>query len=135
MVDIGKSRSKDFRQTGLISKEISFHARIKKSNYKSFCHVMRKIRITKKIGSAKVEEVNGNILGIINSYRLRIGKPLDFKKPLPYPLFPVDLGISNPDGSRRHTANSNLNDILLQDLENHTYEVFSRICNYCKYHP
>ena len=87
MVDIGKSRSKDFRQTGLISKEISFHARIKKSNYKSFCHVMRKIRITKKIGSANVEEVNGNILGIINSYRLRIGKPLDFKKPLPYGFF------------------------------------------------
>ena len=107
VVDVGKSRLKDFRQKGLISKAISFHARIKKSHYKSFCHVMRKIGIVKKIGSAKVEEANGNILGIINSYRLRTGKPLDFKKPLTYPLFPVDLGISNRVGSRRHTANSN----------------------------
>ena len=48
MVDVGKSRMEDFRQKRLISKEISFHAPIKKSNYKSFRHVMQKTRITKK---------------------------------------------------------------------------------------
>ena len=64
---------------------------------------------------------------------LKTGKPLDFKKTLLYALFPVHLSISDPDGSRRHTAKSKLNYISLQDLENYTYEVSSRICNYCKY--
>ena len=45
-----------------------FHAPIKKNNYKSFCHVMQKIRITTKDGSVKVAEVNRNILGALNSY-------------------------------------------------------------------
>ena len=116
---------KDFRQKGLISKDISFHAQIKKSNYKSFRHAMRKIRITKKDECAKVEEVNRNILGISNSYSLKTGKSADFKQALPYALFPVHLSISNPNGSRQHTATNNLNYILLQDLENHTYEFSS----------
>ena len=80
VVDVGKSRMKDFRQKGLISKEISFHAKIKKSNYKSFCHAMRKMRITKKDGCAKIEEVNRDILGISNSYSLKTGKPAHFKR-------------------------------------------------------
>ena len=33
MVDVGKSRMKYFRQKGLISKDTSFHAPIKKGNY------------------------------------------------------------------------------------------------------
>ena len=135
MVDVGKSRMKYFRQKGLISKDTSFHAPIKKGNYISFCHAMRKILITKKDGSAKVEEVSRNILEIMNSYSLKTGKPLDFQKARPFALFPVNLSISIPDGSRRHIAKSKLNDILLQYLENLTNEVSSRICNYFTYHP
>ena len=48
MVDVGKSRMEDFGHNRLVSKEISFDALIKKSNYKSFPHVMPKIQITKK---------------------------------------------------------------------------------------
>ena len=80
VVDEGKSRIKVFRQKQLILKEISFHAPIKKSNYKSFRYVLRKIRLTKKDGNVKVEEVNRNTLGILNSYILKTGKPVDFKK-------------------------------------------------------
>ena len=36
---------------------------------------MRKIKITKKDGSVKVVEVNRNILGALNSYSLKLGKP------------------------------------------------------------
>ena len=86
---------------------------------------MRKIGMTKKDGCAKVEEVNRDILGISNSYSLKTGKPADFKKALPYALFSVHLVISSPDESLQHTAKSKLNDILLQDLENHTYEFSS----------
>ena len=86
---------------------------------------MRKFWITEKDGSAKVEEVNRNILGISNSYSLKTGKPAYFKKALPYALFPVHLSISNHDGSRQHAAKRKLNYILLHDLENHTYEFSS----------
>ena len=102
---------------------------------------MRKIRLTKKDGNVKVEDVNRNILGILNSYILKTGKPVAFHKALPYALFSVHLSISNLNEWRRDTSKSKLNDILLQDLENHTYEVSSRIWNCCrhdcinKYHP
>ena len=56
VVDVGKSRMKVFRQKQLISKEISFHAPIEKTNYKSFRYVVRKIRLTKKDRNVKVEE-------------------------------------------------------------------------------
>ena len=96
LADAGKSRIIYFRQRKLISKDISFHAVIKKSNYKSFRYVVQKIRIVKIDGGVKVEEVNKNILGILRSYSLKTGKPVDFKKALPYALFAVHLSISNP---------------------------------------
>ena len=63
VVDEGKSRIKVFRQKQLILKEISFHPPIKISNYKSFRYVVRKIRLTKREGNVKVEEVNKNTSG------------------------------------------------------------------------
>ena len=56
---------------------------------------MRKIRLTKKDENVKVEDVNRNILGILNSYILKTGKPVAFHKALPYALFSVHLSISN----------------------------------------
>ena len=96
VADAGKSRTIYFRQRQLISKDISFYAVIKKSNYKSFRYVVQKIRIAKIDGGVKVEEVNKNILGILRSYSLKTGKPVDLKKALPYALFAVHLSISNP---------------------------------------
>ena len=49
---------------------------------------MRKIRSTKKYGNVKVKEVNRNSLGILNSYILKTGKPVDFKKAPRCALFP-----------------------------------------------
>ena len=108
LVDVGKSRMKVFRQKQLISKEISFHVPIKKSNYESFRYVVRKIRLTKKDANVEVEEVNRNALGILNSYILKKGKPVDFKKATPYAFFPVHLSIFNPDKGRRYIAKSKL---------------------------
>ena len=133
-VDVRKSRMKDFRQEQLISKGISFHAPIKKRTYKSFRYVLRNMPFTKKDGNVKVKEVNRNIIGILNSYIFKIEKPVDFIRALPYALFPVHLSTSNPDESRRYTAKSKLNDVLLQRLENNTYEVSSRIFNCCRRH-
>ena len=74
------------RQTRLISEEVSSHAPIKKSNYKSFRHVMRKIRITKKDQSVKFAEVSRNILGALNCCSLKTEKSIDYKKALSYSL-------------------------------------------------
>ena len=126
VVDVGKSRRKGFTQKELISKEISFHAPI------SF-YVVRNIRLNKKDGKVKVEELNRTISGILNSYIIKTGKPVDFKKTLLCALFLVHLSISNPDECRRDTAKTKLNDILMQDLENHTCEVSSRIQIYCRH--
>ena len=55
--------------------------RQKKNNYKPYPHGMRKIQISKKDGGVKVAEVNGNILGALNYYSLKTGKPvLRFQK-------------------------------------------------------
>ena len=67
MVDVGKSKMEDSGQNRLVSKEISFHAPIKKNNYKSFPHVMPKIQITKKEGSVKDAELDRNSLGALKS--------------------------------------------------------------------
>ena len=67
MTDVRKSIMEDVGQNQLVAKEISFQAPIRKSNYKSFSHVMQKIQTTKKDGSVKEAEVNRNILGALNS--------------------------------------------------------------------
>ena len=55
-----------FSQKQLISKEISFHALIKKSYHKWFCHIMAKIRRAKRDGNVRVAELNRVILGALN---------------------------------------------------------------------
>ena len=107
VADAGKSRIIYFRQRQLISKDISFHAVIKKSNYKSFRYVVQKIRIAKIDGGVKVEEVNKNILGILRSYSLKTGKPVDFKGTA-LCSFCRTFKHFQPDGSRRYTAKSKL---------------------------
>ena len=119
MVNVGKRRMEDFRQKLFISKEISFHASIKKSSYNLCRHVVPNIRIPKQDGSVRVAEVNRNILETLNSYSLKIGKSVDFKKELSYSFSPVPLNLCHPDGFRRHTRKCKLKDILIQDLEDH----------------
>ena len=114
MVDVRKSRMKVLGQEQLISKEISFHAPIKRN---------RKILLTEKDGNVKVEEVNANILEILNSYILKNRETCRFQRSTALCSFPVHLSISNPDECRPDTAKSKLDDILLQYLENNTYNV------------
>ena len=99
---------------------------------------MRKIRISKTDRSVKVAEVNRNILGALNYYSLKTGKPVDFKKAQSYSLSPLPLSICKLDGTRRQTAKCKLKDMLLQDLEDHTNEGDINCCRYnCinEYHP
>ena len=78
----------------------------------------KKMRLIESYAPRFIHSVsNGEVL-----YTLKAEKTVDFKKTLPYSLSPVALKICFPDGIRRHTAKNKLKDILLQDLEDHTYE-------------
>ena len=78
----------------------------------------KKMRLIESYAPCFIHGVsNGQVL-----YTLKTGKTVDFKKTLPYSLSPVALKICFPDGIHRHTAKNKLKDILLQDLEDHTYE-------------
>ena len=70
-----------------------------------------------KDGKTKVAEVNRNILGILLSYTLKTNKAVDFEKALQYPLSPIPLSISHPDGNRRTTAKSNLKVFILKGVQ------------------
>ena len=117
MVKTGEAKAEEFRKKRLILKEVPFHDAIKKNGYKTFRNIFCKTQVKKKDGNLKVAEVNRNILGTLNSYSIKTGRAVDFEKALSYPLSPVPLSISNPDGSRRSTAKSKLKDILLQFRE------------------
>ena len=114
----------------MISIEISCHPLTKKNNYKPFPLAIRKIRITKKDRKVKVAEVSRNILRALDYYSLKIGKPVYFKKTLPYSLSPLLLTICKLDGTRRQTTKCKLKDVLLQDLEDHNNEGLQSLQEY-----
>ena len=102
-----------FRNTRLLTQEINFHAIIKRNSIATFTKALRrKVTLNHKDGRTKTAEVNRNILGTLISYQLKTGRNIDFEKALSYPLSPVPLSISHPDGTRRKTGKSKLKDII-----------------------
>ena len=47
---------------------------------------------------------------------MKTGRNIDFEKALSYPLSPVPLSISHPDGTRRKTEKSKLRDIIFKGI-------------------
>ena len=106
-----------FRNTRLLTQEINFHAIIKRNSIATFTKALhRKVTLDHKDGRIKTAEVNGNILGTLISYQLKIGRNIDFEKALSYPFSPVPLSISHPDGTRRKTEKSKLKDIISEGI-------------------
>lgn len=94
---IGKSLAEIFTDERLIMKNIPFHTTLKKNKFVAFSKTSCQIKIAKKDGKTKIAEVNRNILGTLNSYSLKTGRPVDFSKALQYPLTPIPLSICNAD--------------------------------------
>ena len=122
----------------MISKEISFHAPIKKSNYKSFRYVMPKIRITKQDEGVKVPEIKRNIWKALNPDSLKTGKTVYFKKTLSFSLSPIPLSIfqrwwKSSAYSKEQVGRNFTTRPGRSYLEDHA-KVSSRICNCYKYH-
>ena len=47
---------------------------------------------------------------------MKTGRNIDFEKTLSYPLSPIPLSISHPDGTRRKTEKSKLKDIIFKGI-------------------
>ncbi|KAG1668002.1 Gonadotropin-releasing hormone II receptor [Nymphon striatum] len=73
----------------------------------------RKI-VIKKSSKEKSIESNRNILGTLLAISARNERAVNFKTALCYPLCPVPLSLANPDGSRKATAKSKLQSIVLK---------------------
>ena len=62
-------------------------------------------------------EVNKNVLSTLLAISAKMNKVIDFSLALKYPLAPVPLRLSNPDGSRRTTTKSKLNEIIMRNTK------------------
>ena len=89
----------------------SFHDPISKSKVKLFKNSIKKLSVTKG-NKMYVTEVNCNILAKLTSSSAKTGKAVQFEDALKYPLSPVPLSLALADGSKRHTQESKLMDIL-----------------------
>ena len=71
--------------------------------------------MVKKDGKLKSIEVNRNVIENLLSLSAKTGELTDFNKALEFLLCPIDLNLSNPDGSRRSTQKSKLTEIIIRD--------------------
>ena len=73
--------------------------------------MVKKKYIKKKI-SLTTAEVNRDVLGDLLRQAMRIGQVIDFEETLKYPLSPIPLSLSFPDGIKRSPAKSSFIKII-----------------------
>ena len=75
--------------------------------------MVKKKYITKR-NSLITAEVNREVIGDLLRLTMKIGQVIDFKEALKYPLSPIPLSLSFPDGIKRSPAKSSLMKIIDQ---------------------
>lgn len=110
----GKDLHQAFLKQRIYSNEKQFHDTIPRQKPVLFCS--RDIQ-PKEGNKTQIVTANRNILGKLLSLTARFQKPIDFKKALEYPLYPVPLSLSFPDGTKRQTQKSKLLEVL--SIKNH----------------
>ena len=110
----GKEQCYDFVQNRLLSDETKFHDTLTRDKSVLFKDCGKKV-VVKKDGKLKSIEVNRNVIGNLLALSAKTGQLIDFNKALEFPLCPVDLNLSNPDGSRRSTQKNKLTEIIIRD--------------------
>ena len=109
----GEEQYNDFVQNRLLSDEIKFHDTLTRNKLVLFKDCGKNV-VVKKDGKLKSIEVNRNIIGNLLALSAKTGQLIDFNKALEFPLCPVDLNLSNPDGSRS-TQKSKLPEIIIRE--------------------
>ena len=123
----GTQLSENFNNNRLFSSNIKFHVPITRNNCKSFSDSKKTCVINSKSGAQATIEVNRNILGALNSFSLKTGIAVNYKKALAYPLNPCPLSISHADGRKRSNKKSDLKEILIGQMKNLSSEQIQNI--------
>jgi hypothetical protein len=92
-----------------------FFSPLKRHKFKSWKDTSRKV-VVKKDGKAKELAFQRDILGILVAYSHQHKAGVDIDAALCYPLAPVSIPLSTPDGAIRKTVKSKLFDAAMGDL-------------------
>ena len=111
----GKELADHFTENRLFDSKVKFHNAITKNDCKSFKGLKKTCIVkNKKTGAQTTVEANRNILGALNSFSLKTGIAVDYRKALKYSLNPSPLSICHACGRKRSNIKSVLKDILLK---------------------
>ena len=93
----------------------TFFSPLKRNKYKSWNDSANKI-VIKKDGKVKELTFQRDILGILVAHSYQYNSGIDIDSALCYPLAPVSVPLSTPDGSIRQTVKSKLFKAAMSDL-------------------
>ena len=112
----GKEQMKEFKErlTTDTPDEMCFSP-IKKEPLKAFKDSSVRSKF-KSDGKTKELKFQRDVLGMLVAYSNKHENGIDLERVLAYPLAPVSIPLSTPDGAIRKTAKSRLSDVALTDL-------------------
>ena len=110
--EIGEQCCSDFIKERIFSDDTKFHDSLSRTKVKLFKQCNQKVSLLKD-GKIKTVEANRNIISTLLAASAEENQAIDFSLALEYPLSPVPLNMANADGSRRSTAKSILNEIII----------------------
>ena len=112
--EVGRTAYSAFVKERLEIGEKMFHDSITRKLLHTFRDTAQRVRMNKN-GRTKTVDANWNFLSFLLALSAKTSKSIDYQKALEYPLCPVPLSLSDADGSKRSTAKSKLNDILMEN--------------------
>ena len=101
----------EFVEKRIKSQAIKVHDPIKRQKCALFTDNERKVTLKHK-GNETTIEVNRDVLTKLLALSAKHNKVIDFEAALTYPLSPVPLSLSHPDGTRRKTMKSSLMSVI-----------------------
>ena len=109
--DCGINSYNEFVEKRTKSQAVKIHDPIKRQKVSLFKNTTGKV-ILKQKGNEKTIEVNRDVLAKLLALSTKHNKVIDFEVALTYPLSPVPISLSHPDGTRRKTTKSSLMNII-----------------------
>ena len=115
--DKGKDLYDQFLRERIHSREKAFTDALPRNKPTLFSSTSKKVKSAST--SSEVVKANRNILGKLLSLSARFEEPIDFSRALQYPLYPVPLSLSFPDGTKRQTQKSKLLEVFIDQKSAH----------------
>ena len=128
-VEKGKKLAKDFSEKIIFNSNTKLYKAIAENHCKSFLNSKKScIAKNKKYGAQAKVEVNINIIGALNSFCLKTGIAVDYKKAFKFPINQSLLSICHADGRKQASKKSDLKGIL-KSVQNLLLEKVVSMCS------